>query len=91
MIIGSSITRILDVDAETFEVDLEYSDGFRGTVDLKFLFEHPADKPMVLELVRGNLFGRCFVEAGALAWPNGYELCPDAIRQWVTEAGTKVA
>ena len=23
------------------------------------------------------MFERCFVEDGALAWPNGYELCPD--------------
>lgn len=33
-------------------------------------------------------FGRCFVESGDLAWPNGYELCPDALRLWV-EAQSK--
>jgi len=28
------------------------------------------------------MFDKCFVEMGALAWPNGFELCPDALRHW---------
>jgi hypothetical protein len=73
------------VDAEKFRVQLEYEDGFRGTVDLGFLFGAPRGKPLVQEILRGDLFAQCCVEAGALAWPNGYELCPDAIREWIRE------
>lgn len=86
MKLGTSIKRIVQVDADRFRVGLEYSDGFRGTVDLGFLFGSPGRKPLVREILRGELFARCFVEAGALAWPNGYELCPDAIRGWIEAA-----
>jgi hypothetical protein len=40
---------------------------------------------LVLEVLRGQMFTQCFIEAGALAWPNGYELCPDAVRSWIGE------
>ena len=82
MKLGTRLKRIKRIDAENFKVSLEYVDGFTGTVDLSFIFDQPAKKPLVLEILRGQLFGRCFVESGALAWPNGYELCPDAIRAW---------
>jgi len=61
------------------------SDGFRGTVDLGRIFAAPKRKPLVVEILRGNLFERCFVESGALAWPNGFELCPDALRALITD------
>ena len=85
MHLGTQLKRIKRIDAERYRVTLEYSDGFRGTVDLNFIFGNPAKKPLVLEILRGQLFARCFVESGALAWPNGYELCPDALRAWITE------
>ena len=88
MKLGTSIQRIIKVDPDGFRVELEYADHFRGTVDLAFLFGAPKGKPLVLEILRGNLFAKCFVESGALAWPNGYELCPDAIRRWIT-SGSK--
>lgn len=84
MKLGTSIKRIAGVDPDTFRIEIEYDDGFRGTVDLGFLFGAPRRKPLVLEILRGGLFAKCFVESGSLAWPNGYELCPDAIRQWIT-------
>jgi hypothetical protein len=77
---GTSIKRITKVDEERFLVVLEYDDGFRGSVDLSYLFGAPKGKPLVLEILRANLFSRCFVESGALAWPNGFEMCPDALR-----------
>jgi hypothetical protein len=33
-------------------------------------------------LGRGGMFEKCLVELGALAWPNGFELCPDALKMW---------
>jgi hypothetical protein len=78
--LGTSIRRIVAVKPECFRVELEYADGLKGTVDLSDLFGDPRGKPLVAEILRGGLFGKCFVESGALAWPNGYELCPDALR-----------
>lgn len=85
MKLGNRIRRIVAVDIERYRVKLEFQDGRRGTVDLRFLFERPKRGPLVLEILRGQLFARCFVESGALAWPNGYELCPDALRIWIEE------
>lgn len=87
MKLGSRIKRITRVDPEKFRLNLEYEDGARGTVDLGFIFGAPRGRPLVQEILRGDLFRRCFVESGALAWPNGYELCPDAVRQWMREQG----
>jgi hypothetical protein len=85
MKLGTRIRRVRRVDAERYRVAVEYTDGFTGTVYLGAVFEHAAKKPLVAEILRGGLFGRCFVESGALAWPNGYELCPDAIRARIIE------
>ena len=83
MKLGSRIERVIQVDSERFRVTIEWADGRTATVDLAFLFGSPGRRPLVLEILRGDMFGRCFVESGALAWPNGFELCPDAIRQWI--------
>ena len=84
---GNEIKKITRINCEGLEVALKYVDGFKGTVNLEFLFKTPSKGTLPLEIKRGNLFGKCFIESGALAWPNGYELCPDAIRMWITEQG----
>jgi hypothetical protein len=88
---GTRLKRIKRADPERLKVTLEYADGFRGTVDLAFLFRRPTGKPLIAEILRGQLFGKCFIESGALAWPNGYELCPDAIRAWILEQRARSA
>jgi hypothetical protein len=91
MKLGTRLKRIRHVDAEHYRLALEYTDGLKGTVDLDFIFGNPGKKPLVLEILRGGLFAKCFVESGALAWPNGYELCPDALRAWITEQQRRAA
>lgn len=80
---GNEIEKITHVDADAFRIRLKYIDGFEGEVDLSSIFRKPVG--LALEIHRGSLFERCFVEAGALAWPNGYELCPDALRAQANE------
>ena len=77
---GHRVKRVLACDAEHLHVTLEFTDGLRGTVDLTVFFRKPGRRSLPLEILRGQLFDHCFVESGALAWPNGYELCPDALR-----------
>jgi Protein of unknown function (DUF2442) len=91
MKLGTQIARITGVQPETYRVTVEYSDGFKGTVDLASLFSAASGKPLASEILRGDLFSRCFVENGALAWPNGCELCPDSIRLWIERAGHSAA
>jgi len=35
-------------------------------------------------------FGRAFIEGGALAWPNGFELSADALHQRLEASGALV-
>ncbi|MBM4246741.1 MAG: DUF2442 domain-containing protein [Deltaproteobacteria bacterium] len=88
---GHRLKRIVSCDVENFRVTLEFIDGSRGTVGLSELFRRPGRRPLPLEIRRGQLFDRCFVEAGALAWPNGYELCPDALRARIRAASHRAA
>lgn len=76
---GNKITKITKIDAESFCVQLRFSDKTQSWVSLKHIFIKP--KGLAAEVLKGNLFDSCFIEAGALAWPNGLELCPDALRQ----------
>ena len=80
---GNEIAKITTIDNDAFCVRLKYTDGFEGDVDLSEVFRKP--KGLSDEIRRGSLFDRCFVEAGALAWPNGFELCPDALRAQAKE------
>lgn len=76
---GNKIQKVIKADVSNFSVKLQFTDGYTGTLYLSKLFGTP--KGLAAELLRGNLFDYCFIEDGALAWPNGLELCPDAIRQ----------
>jgi len=86
---GNKIIKIIKVNVENFSISLKFSDGFVGTVSLRHFFTHP--KGLAAEVLRGNLFNQCFIEAGALAWPNGLEFCPDAVYMWIHEQSKKVA
>lgn len=78
--IGNKIKRILNADQGTFSVCLQFGDGSTSTISLRKLFAKP--KGLTAEILRGGMFEKCFVELGALAWPNGFELCPDALKMW---------
>ena len=86
---GNKIEKIMKIEVETYSIKLKFSDGFVGTVSLRNIFTHP--KGLASEVLRGNLFSQCFIDTGALAWPNGLEFCPDAIRTWIQEQSKKVA
>jgi hypothetical protein len=76
--LGNKISKILSIDTESFKVQLKFQDGVSGTIDLSFIFEKP--KGLAAEVIRGQLFEKCFIESGSLAWPNGLELCADSLK-----------
>lgn len=78
MTFKNKIEVILVVDRERYAVKLRFADGQDGTVSLAHLFEEP--RGLTAEILKGDMFAKCFIENGALAWPNGFELCPDALR-----------
>lgn len=84
---GNEISRVVQIDVEHFLVKVEYADGSVLDVSLRRIFEKP--KGLAAEILRGGMFDKCFLESGALAWPNGLELCPDAMRMWAEGADSK--
>ena len=76
---GNKIRKVRRVAFERYAIDLEFSDGHCGTVDLAYIFARP--RGLAREIVVGAMFEKCFVLDGMLAWPNGYELCADALRR----------
>jgi hypothetical protein len=86
---GNKIAKIISADPESFKVKLRYTDGTTGTVELSHLFSKP--KNLAAEILKGQLFGKCYIESGALAWPNGLELCPDSLRMKLVTKGKKGA
>ena len=88
MKLGSKIARIVQVRPEGFVVRVQFEDGPTVDADLTHFFTKP--KGLCAEILRGGLFGSCFVESGALAWPNGLELCPDAILKMASKAAKAV-
>jgi hypothetical protein len=87
MELGTKIKSIKSADRENFSITLVYTDRFKGTVSLKHIFSPP--RGVAEDVIKGNFFEKCFIENGALAWANGLELCPDAIRMWIREQKSK--
>jgi hypothetical protein len=65
--------------AEDYRVELTFSDGVIGTVDLADLavggrgvFQPLADKAFFRQV-------RLSPEGGTIEWPNGVDLCPDVL------------
>jgi hypothetical protein len=78
MKLGNKISKIISMDEDSYSLKVKFSDGAVGEVDLGFIFDKPEN--LALEVLKGGLFKKCYLESGALAWPNGLELCPDSLR-----------
>lgn len=83
MKLGNSLLNIRIIDSEAYIINLEFEDGASGEVNLSQFFSSP--KGLATEVVKGRIFAKCFVENGALAWANGLEFCPDAMRMLMEE------
>lgn len=82
-IFGHKILKIVSINTENYLVSLKFKGESATTISLKHIFDKP--RGLVREILKGNMFNRCFIESGALAWPNGFELCPDALHMMVVQ------
>ncbi|MGB4860289.1 MAG: DUF2442 domain-containing protein [Dokdonella sp.] len=64
---------------------LRFSDGSSGIFDFAQFVE--ANTEMTAPLAEPDFFSRYFIEAGALAWPNGFDLSAASLQQRLDEAG----
>lgn len=78
---GNELISAKNAKLENYSILIKFQDGTTDRVS----FEHIFSKPMNLsaEILRAGIFEKCFVQSGALAWPNGFELCPDSIYEWL--------
>jgi hypothetical protein len=61
---------------DDFRLAIAFEDGTRGTVSIKERLFGPVFEP----LRNQTLFNQVFVDDfGAIAWPNGADLAPDAL------------
>ena len=68
-----------------YKLLLRFSDGAWGLHDFARYAE--AGTPMAEPLRGSDYFGRHFIEFGALAWPNGFDLSAEALHRRLHEAG----
>jgi hypothetical protein len=68
----------------TYKLLLRFSDGAWGVYDFAHYAE--AGTLMTEPLRDAGYFGRYFIELGALAWPNGFDLSAEALHGWLHEA-----
>jgi hypothetical protein len=70
------VIKLLDVETIAIhQLELTFSDQTQGIFDGA---QYLADRhgPLLEALRDPAYFSRCFVDAGALCWPNGLELSP---------------
>lgn len=77
------ITRVRPVGG--YRIAVEFADGAAGEHDLAWALEKVG--PMNAPLRDQAFFDRVSVEAGALTWPNGFDLSPWNIRKRMEDAG----
>lgn len=66
-------------------LELTFSDGSHARWSAADLIERAT--PLTRPLADPAYFARAFIEAGALAWPNGLELAPWTLHDELGEAG----
>jgi hypothetical protein len=64
---------------------LRFSDGTAGIYDFAPFIE--AATEMTAPLADQAFFARYFIELGALAWPNGFDLSAESLRRRLEEQG----
>lgn len=80
---GHKIQKITAADPDGYRLTLRFQNGVTGTVSLGHIFDR--SKGLAADILKGGMFENCFIESGAVAWPNGFELCPDALYAWLLE------
>lgn len=69
-----------------YRIQVEFSDGSSGEYDVAPLIAR--DTELTRPLKDLSQFQRFFIDFGALCWPNGLELSPEAIHQRLRETGS---
>ena len=78
---------VAEVHAESeFRLFVRFHDNTAGTVEIKALINSP-QAGVFARLADPTLFSEARVELGAVTWPNGVDLAPDAMYLALKESG----
>jgi Protein of unknown function (DUF2442) len=73
---------------EDFRLHVVFVDGTAGDVHLRAFIESPAANGTLFEPLREpRYFRQVRIELGAVAWPNGADLAPDAMYDAIRASG----
>lgn len=79
--------RVAEVTAyPDFRLKVTFLDGLQGWVEMKELVHSP-DAGVFSALADPAVFGRVFVEYGAVTWPGEIDLAPDAMYDAIRAEG----
>jgi hypothetical protein len=67
------------------KLHLRFSDGTHGVYDCGHILA--ANTTVTAPLKDPAFFQRCYIEAGALAWPNGFALSAASLQRALMDAG----
>jgi hypothetical protein len=81
--------RVVSVRPEDdFRLHVDFVDGTAGDVHLRAFIESLSTNGTLFELLRDpGYFRQVRVELGAVAWPNGADLAPDAMYDAIRSSG----
>ena len=73
-----------------YKIEVEFSDGTRGIADLAPRLSQGVLGDGFDPLCDDQMFSQAFLEHGALSWPGGIDLAPDAMYQRIRSGGISV-
>lgn len=76
--------------AANFKIEVTFADGTTGVADLAPRLSQGPLGDGYDPLCDGAAFARVYLEHGALTWPGGIDLAPDAMYQRIRETGVSV-
>jgi hypothetical protein len=73
-----------------YKIEVSFADGTTGVADLAPRLSQGALGDGFDPLCDEALFAKAHLEHGALTWPGGIDLAPDAMYQRIRESGTSI-
>jgi len=71
-----------------YRIEVSFSDGTTGVADLSPRLSQGPLGDGFDTLCDEKVFAKAYLECGALTWPGGIDLAPDAMYQRIRESGT---
>jgi Protein of unknown function (DUF2442) len=71
-----------------YKIDVLFADGTAGVADLAPRLSQGPIGDGFDPLCDESVFAKAYLEHGALTWPGGIDLAPDAMYQRIRESGT---